>query len=178
MNCFQRGHITFALVALIITLHSGHIEANRVVCSYHFNYKGKIPGRTSCRTSPDKDNSCSEDSCATDDKSKILWSALTFHNCDNRNRVRALQYYRRGGYAEVQDFDGTWSHCEFGAFDRNDAVLVFRRRVGKYLLPLPEELLSRRSRAIVHHTDSILAKRAFCTANFENTQSMDAMLAS
>ncbi|KAI7956778.1 hypothetical protein MJO28_003873 [Puccinia striiformis f. sp. tritici] len=59
----------------------------------------------------------------------LLGSALTFHNCDNRNRVRALQYYRRGGYAEVQDFDGTWSHCEFGAFDRNDAVL------GEFALP-------------------------------------------
>ncbi|KAI9621731.1 hypothetical protein H4Q26_015497 [Puccinia striiformis f. sp. tritici PST-130] len=48
MNIFQRAYLTFAFLALFITLHPDQVEAVEIVkkeCTYHFNRVGAVPGR-------------------------------------------------------------------------------------------------------------------------------------
>ncbi|KAH9444361.1 hypothetical protein Pst134EA_032236 [Puccinia striiformis f. sp. tritici] len=126
MNCFQQGHITFALVALIIALYSGRAEATSVsvLCDKHFNKDGKVDGRASCSGYPyiDQDYSCSRPTCETTDGTNIRWSDLTIRKCYNKSgtkdAVHVAQYFRQDSYADVLDYHGIWWHCDFSAFRR------------------------------------------------------------
>ncbi|POW04296.1 hypothetical protein PSTT_10480 [Puccinia striiformis] len=138
MNCFQQGHITFALVALIIALYSGRAEATSVsvLCDKHFNKDGKVDGRASAVAIPISIKTTHAPGLPvrlpmepTYDVSLVpqCWSDLTIRRCYNKSgtkdAVHVAQYFRQDSYADVMNYQGIWWHCDFSAFEGNQKVL-------------------------------------------------------
>ncbi|POW21667.1 hypothetical protein PSHT_02156 [Puccinia striiformis] len=120
MNIFQRAYLTFAFLALFITLHPDQVEAVEIVkkeCTYHFNRVGAVPGRASCQYNDFVDFACEPTSCLT--KQPRGFESLYYYGCHasdfsaDRKLVHAAQYVRRDTYASVQDWDGSWWDCPY-----------------------------------------------------------------
>ncbi|POW05019.1 hypothetical protein PSTT_09976 [Puccinia striiformis] len=132
MNIFQRAYLTFAFLALFITLHPDQVEAVEIVkkeCTYHFNRVGAVPGRASCQYNDFVDFACEPTSCLT--KQPRGFESLYYYGCHasdfsaDRKLVHAAQYVRRDTYASVQDWDGSWWDCPYNIpGHHNDQYLV------------------------------------------------------
>ncbi|KAH9443717.1 hypothetical protein Pst134EA_025479 [Puccinia striiformis f. sp. tritici] len=129
MNLFRRRFIIFALVALIIVLHSGQVAAVLVACTAHFaplpfDPTGKTVGKASCisKADPKKDHYCTIGTCGVRHPTSYThWSNLEFTNCDGRSTtVFVEQYFRYETYAAAQDRDNKkFYNCKFSAADQN-----------------------------------------------------------
>ncbi|KAI7956786.1 hypothetical protein MJO28_003881 [Puccinia striiformis f. sp. tritici] len=112
MNCFQRGHITFALVALVFALYSRRTEAEAVLCAKHFNQVGKpaLPILIPIKTT----------------HARGLLVRLPMeptYDSGTKDPVHVAQYYRQNSYADVMDYQGAWWQCNFSAFEGNQRIL-------------------------------------------------------
>ncbi|KAA1069535.1 hypothetical protein PGT21_027382 [Puccinia graminis f. sp. tritici] len=118
INVFQRGYLAFALVAALITLYSGQVAA--MDCTYHWDIKGKVPGRSSCQSSPHQDNSCIPSTCRFNG---LALPQIVYQGCHAPGNpsartdqyIYATQYYRRDqyGYASVPNPKGGWADCDY-----------------------------------------------------------------
>ncbi|KAA1112037.1 hypothetical protein PGT21_020647 [Puccinia graminis f. sp. tritici] len=138
MNVFQRGYITLAFIAFIITLHSvsGQVRAYRLTkqqCGYHFSPTSSLQkGRSSCKQNDKDDHLCMPNSCYTD-KGGARWEAVFFIKCYKdqiagaqikRDTLKPAQYFRRESFAEVQEV-GTqiWFTCPY-SYDHNAQIMT------------------------------------------------------
>ncbi|KAA1107584.1 hypothetical protein PGT21_018806 [Puccinia graminis f. sp. tritici] len=134
LNLFQGGYITFALLALIIALHSGQAGAvaTRTTrqCGYHFGPNDRYVQKASCMQTNTQDHLCSFNSCWG---GLTRYSAMFFSNCHRNNgaqkkdRVFLKQYFRRDKWIEVQDIDDhLWWNCDYAdASDNGNFITCY-----------------------------------------------------
>ncbi|KAI9627443.1 hypothetical protein KEM48_009829 [Puccinia striiformis f. sp. tritici PST-130] len=111
---FRGGFVTFVLMALITSLNSGPVSAEKVLCDYHFSpTRDHTPGKASCiaKSNLKRDYACVPNSCSTT-------NGLTFVNCLNtrgipRQLVLVKQYFRQDRHIAAQDRDQTYWECPY-----------------------------------------------------------------
>ncbi|KAH9443719.1 hypothetical protein MJO28_014013 [Puccinia striiformis f. sp. tritici] len=137
MNLLRARFITFALVSLIIGLHSGQVAARRVACDAHFaplfDPTGNTVAKASCisKSNPHQDNKCVLGSCGyREPHSYTHWSNLQFQNCHhgepnpNRDVVDVEQYFRYDTYVSAQDHTNKiWYDCDYSRAEENKKYL-------------------------------------------------------
>ncbi|KAA1093085.1 hypothetical protein PGT21_024807 [Puccinia graminis f. sp. tritici] len=123
MNVFHNGYKTLALVALIISLHSGQfVTGKEIQCSYHFGLTRTDARKASCMQNAFEDNLCWLTGCTLDGQTvgSRGWNTLLFDDCTRggvgppTDGIEGQQYFRRSDEVEVEGSKtkGWWT-CPF-----------------------------------------------------------------
>ncbi|KAI7940362.1 hypothetical protein MJO28_014014 [Puccinia striiformis f. sp. tritici] len=139
MNFLRGRFTTFALLTLILGLHSGQVAARQVACDAHFaplyDPAGNHVTTASCicQSKPHQDNHCPINTCSiTYPGSYTHWWDLKFHNCyegdpmnPDKPTVAVEQYFRYGSYVAAQDReDKIFYKCDYQRVQGNDFWLT------------------------------------------------------